>query len=58
MAEIKIEPKRSMGWIWAVVAVIVLALIAWLLLTRANTDPVTTPATGAAIFETAAPVLT
>jgi bacteriorhodopsin len=58
MAEIKIEPKRGMGWIWVVVAVIALALIAWLLFARADTDPVTTPTTGAAIFEAALPVLT
>lgn len=58
MAEIKVEPKRGMGWIWAVVAVIALALILWLLLAREDTDPVTTPATGAAIADIAAPVLT
>jgi len=58
MAEIKVEPKRGMGWIWAVVAVIALALILWLLLAREDTDPVTTPATGAVIFETASPVST
>jgi len=58
MAEIKVEPKRGMGWIWVVVAVIAIALIAWLLMARAGTDAVTTPATGAATVETALSMLT
>lgn len=57
MAEIKVEPKRGMGWIWVVVAVIALALIIWLLLGRNTADTVTIPTTGAVIFEAAAPVL-
>jgi bacteriorhodopsin len=56
MAEIKVEPKRGMGWIWAVVAVIALALIAWLLFMREDAEPVTTPTTGA-VMEAAPPVL-
>jgi bacteriorhodopsin len=56
MAEIKVEPKRGMGWIWAVVAVIALALIAWLLFVRNDADPVTTPTTGT-VMESAPPVL-
>lgn len=57
MAEIKVEPKRGMGWIWVVVAVVALALIAWLLLGRSSTDAVTTPATDTVIMDTALPVL-
>ena len=57
MAEIKVEPKRGMGWIWAVVAIIALALIAWLLFVRADADPVTTPTTTGAVMEAAPPVL-
>ena len=57
MAEIKVEPKRGMNWIWVIVAVIALALIAWLLFARADTDTVTTPTTGA-VFEAGAPAFT
>lgn len=30
MAELKVEPKRGMGWIWVVVVIVVLAIVAWL----------------------------
>jgi hypothetical protein len=29
MAELKVEPKRGMGWIWVVVVLVVLAIVAW-----------------------------
>jgi hypothetical protein len=57
MAEIKVEPKRGMGWIWAVVAIIALALIAWLLFVRADRDPATTTPTTGAVMDAAPPVL-
>jgi hypothetical protein len=31
MAELKVEPKRGMGWIWVVIILVVLAIVAWLL---------------------------
>lgn len=49
MAEIKVEPKRGTGWIWVIVAVIALALIAWLLFARNDAEPVTSPTMGSVI---------
>jgi hypothetical protein len=60
MAELKVEPKRGMGWIWVVVVLVVLALVAWLLFARGGADvQTTTTATGAlaAAFDVV-PVLT
>lgn len=34
MAELKVEPKRGTGWIWVVVVLVILALVAWMLFAR------------------------
>jgi bacteriorhodopsin len=47
MAEIKVEPKRSTAWIWIVVALVVLALIAWFVFANPGTDVIDTTTTGA-----------
>jgi hypothetical protein len=36
MAELKVEPKRGMGWIWVVIVLVVLAIVAWLLFARGD----------------------
>lgn len=44
MAEIRVEKeKRSLGWLWALLALLLLALAAWWFLTQ-RTDPVPAPA--------------
>ena len=47
MAEIKVEPKRSTAWIWLVVALVVLAVIAWFVFANPGTDMTDTTTTGA-----------
>lgn len=44
MAEIKVEEKRSTAWIWIVVALVVLAVIAWFVFANPGTDTTTTGA--------------
>ncbi|MDQ3697153.1 MAG: hypothetical protein M3373_03880 [Gemmatimonadota bacterium] len=43
MAEIRVEPKRGgLGWLWVVIALIVIAFLAWYFLSDRGTDaPVT-----------------
>jgi hypothetical protein len=46
MAEIRIEPKRrGLGWLWLLLALIIVAALAWYFLYPGRTPP---PATGAA----------
>lgn len=47
MAEIKVEEKRSTAWIWIVVALVVLSLIAWFVFANPGTDMTDTTTTGA-----------
>ena len=45
MAEIKVEPKRGgLGWLWALLAVVLLAIIVWYFMRDSDVAPVTTPA--------------
>ena len=45
MAEIKVEPKRGgLGWLWAIIAIVLLAVAAWYFFMRTDAAPVTTPA--------------
>ena len=49
MAEIRVEERRGgLGWLWALVLVLLVALAAWWFLTTANDDgpAVTDPAAG------------
>lgn len=56
MAEIRVEQeKRSLGWLWALLALLLLALAAWWFLTQ-RTDPVPAPADTTAPIDTVAPV--
>ena len=46
MAEIRVEPKRGGArWLWVVIALVVVALLAWYFLNRRDA---TAPATGSA----------
>lgn len=58
MAELKVEPKRGMGWIWVVVVLVVLAIVAWFFF-AGDTTVTTTTSTGslAAIPELAAALI-
>ena len=55
MAEIRVEKeKRGLGWLWALLALLLLALLAWWFFTqRPGSDPA--PADTAAPIDTAAP---
>lgn len=55
MAEIRVEKeKRSLGWLWALLALLLLALLAWWFLTQRPTGPA--PADTIAPIDTVAPV--
>ena len=47
MAEIKVEPKRSTVWIWIVVALVVLGVVAWFVFANPGTEITDTTTTGA-----------
>ena len=48
MAEIKVEPKRGgLGWLWAIILVVLLAFAAWYLLADRGTPAATSPADSA-----------
>jgi hypothetical protein len=43
MAEIKVEPKRGgLGWLWAIIALVLIAAIAWYFMNDGTTTPATT----------------
>ncbi|HEU4565696.1 MAG TPA: hypothetical protein VFS05_13640 [Gemmatimonadaceae bacterium] len=43
MAEIRVEPKRGgLGWLWIVIALIIIALVAWYFLSSRHTTATTT----------------
>lgn len=43
MAEIRVEPKRGgLGWVWLIIALIVLALLAWYFLGNRDATVTTT----------------
>jgi hypothetical protein len=42
MAEIQVEPKRGLGWVWVIVALVIIALILWYLLSPGTTSPADT----------------
>lgn len=45
MAEIKVEPKRSgLGWLWAIILLVVVGVVAWYLLTQRTAPATTVPA--------------
>jgi UPF0716 family protein affecting phage T7 exclusion len=45
MAEIKVEPKRGgMGWLWAIILIVLLAVAAWYLLADRGAPATTSPA--------------
>jgi hypothetical protein len=45
MAEIKVEPKRGgMGWLWAIIALVLLAVAAWYFMNSRSAPATTTPA--------------
>lgn len=46
MAEIKVEPKRGgLGWLWAIILLVLLAVAAWYFLNNSRAVPATpTPA--------------
>jgi hypothetical protein len=56
MAEIRVErtPKRGLGWLWALLLVLLLAAVAWYLWSTGTfgTRPATTPDTTRVGFET------
>lgn len=59
MAQIQIEQRRGLGWLWMIIAIVVVALAIWFFMTRndASTAPETTaPATPTSIDAHAPPV--
>jgi hypothetical protein len=52
MAEIRVEPKRGRPLTWVLIVLIVLALVAWYVLSRRH--PAAAPASGSAPRETPA----
>ena len=46
MAEIKVEPKRGgLGWLWAIILLVVIGAAVWYFLTSSRTVPATTSPT-------------
>ncbi|HEX6534529.1 MAG TPA: hypothetical protein VF041_08025 [Gemmatimonadaceae bacterium] len=44
MAQIRIEPKRTgLGWLWVLIALVVIALAAWLFIGRGGTSTRSAP---------------
>ena len=60
MAQIQIEQRRGLGWLWAVIAIVLVALAIWYFTSRADTaatpDTTTTPASPTSIDAHAPPV--
>lgn len=45
MAEIKIEPKRGgLGWLWAIIALVLIAAAVWYLMNRGTAPATASPA--------------
>ena len=45
MAEIKVEPKRSgLGWLWAILLLVVVGVVAWYFMTQRAAPATTVPA--------------
>jgi hypothetical protein len=45
MAEIKVEPKRSgLGWLWAIIVLVLVGVVAWYLMTQRAAPATTVPA--------------
>jgi hypothetical protein len=61
MAEIRVErtPKRGLGWLWALLLVLLLAAVAWYLWSNGHFggQPTTTPDTTRVGLETAPPIV-
>jgi hypothetical protein len=59
MAQIQIEERRGLGWLWAIIAIVLVALAIWYFATRADTTAApdtTAPATPTSIDVHAPPV--
>ena len=45
MAEIKVEPKRSgLGWLWAIIVLVLVGVVAWYFMTQRTAPATTVPA--------------
>ena len=45
MAEIKVEPKRGgLGWLWAIIVLVLVGVVAWYLMTQRTAPATTVPA--------------
>ena len=59
MAEIKVEPKRGgLGWLWAIIAIVLIAAAVWYFMNSQGTVPATTTPADSARTSMAAPATT
>ena len=59
MAQIQIEQRRGLGWLWVILAIVVVALALWFFMVRpdaATTPETTAPATPTSIDAHAPPI--